>query len=1001
MRYKELIVCALLLCGQLVAGQSSISNQGSEALFREGVQLFQSKKYGSARSHFEEYNKLYPNELENSSEATFYIAVSAKMLQNKDAVSLMERFMDQYSTSNRDNEIYYHLGDYYLLDSDYKKALKSFMQVQPRLLSDELSTEAIFKTGYCYFMEGDQKKALSYFSQLKGREGKYATSISYYKAHVDYENGHYEKALPVFVSLENDPGFKKVVPYYIAQIYYLQGKYDEAIRYAEPLADQGKNERGVEMARVVGDSYFQKKQYAKALPFYQIVATKSKKMKREDHYHMGYCQYVMGDYSAAADNLSKVTSDQDAMSQNAHYYLADCYLKMNDKKRARVAFEAASKTDFDKSISEDAAFNYLKLNYELGFSAFNEIINSFVAFIEKYPNSANIDQAYDYMGKAFVTSKNYREALATMEKIKSKNKNIYASMQRLAFYRGLELYTDQKYDDAISFFDYSLKYGDYDRGLKARAQYWRGESNYRLGNYGSAQSDFTQFVTSQVAKSQSEFAAAHYNIGYVLFNQKNYTQAADWFRKYAAIAPPADKVMLADAYNRIGDSHYVGRGFNTAIDNYRKAASTALTAADYAMFQESFCMGLLRDHNGKISNLKQLISRFPQSPYCDDAYFEIARAYVALNQLDDAIYNFKLVKEKYPTGTLAPKAMLQLGLLYYNRSDYDNSTAFYKRVVNEYPRTEDANEALAGLRNIYMDKSDYEGYVSYTNTLGEFGRLDNREQDSLLYVSAERVYLRSEFAQAQPAFQKYLNTFPNGRFALNASYYLGDCFYRAKNYSEALGRFSYVASQPRNLFTEDALLHQGEIQYLNKDYSQALATFERLEKESELEDNRVEAIIGQMRAQRVLGDYNRCISTADKVLALPKVSPEILREAQWLKAQSLLEQNKADAAIPLLKQLMKNTTSIEGAEAKYLYSYLLYQDGNDQAAEKEIFDYIDKGTPHQYWLARAFVLLADIYHKRGEDFQAVQYLESLQSNYSGDDDIQSMVSSRINQWKNK
>ncbi|MDR0756586.1 MAG: hypothetical protein LBF85_01925, partial [Tannerella sp.] len=67
-------------------------------------------------------------------------------------------------------------------------------------------------------------------------------------------------------------------------------------------------------------------------------------------------------------------------------------------------------------------------------------------------------------------------------------------------------------------------------------------------------------------------------------------------------------------------------------------------------------------------------------------------------------------------------------------------------------------------------------------------------------------------------------------------------------------------------------------------------------------------------------------------------------------------------------------------------------------AEKELTDFIHKGTSHQYWLARAFVLLADVYIRKGDDFQARQYLLNLQKNYKGNDEIAGMIEERLDKF---
>lgn len=982
-----------------VNAQRSRIYETAQDEYNAAMQLYDAEMWGGSRAAFAQFVEHWNDKAQIlSADARYYHAVSAKRLNNADAPSLMQKFIRECKQSIHRHDMYYHMGDYYLLNGNERQALKWFEKASYKKVDPQLQPDLLFKTGYCYFMMGKHTKALSYFDRIKNNS-EYESAVKYYRAHVDYEKGNLNAALKSFMELEKDEGFSNVAPYYIAHILYLQGHYAEAIRYAEPLAQQ-KDKKSVEMVRIVADSHFMLDEYQKAATNYEKLQTLTRNFNRADYYHLGMAYYNLARYEDAAKALSKVTGERDELSQNAYYHLASCYINIGDKQRARTAFEAASKYDFDKAIKEDAHFNRLKLAYELNFAGFNEIVSDFITFIDTYPQSDKVDEAYDYISKALVTTKNYKQALATMEKIQHKNLKVYTAMQRISFYRGLELYTDLKFAEATEYFDYSLTYGDYDKHLKARAYYWKGECLYRSSNnYEAAEAEYQKFVNAYGATELDEFTTAHYNIAYTYFNRKKYAEARKWFLKYVGLYNSTDKRLVSDAYNRLGDCMYVQRDFKPAIEYYDQAMKISAAVGDYSMLQKGICLGLTKDNRGKINQLKELIQQYPKSQYCANAYYEIARAHVVMDEIKDAIYNFKVVKEKYPKGSLAAKSMVQLGLLYYNVSEYDNSMAFYKRVINEYPSTAEATDALAGLRNVYMELGNFDGYLAYTQTLGSFARLDLHEQDSLMFTSASRLFLKGDFENAKPALQKYIDRFSDGRFVMGANFYLGECNYMEGSTDSAIKSYEYVVACPRSIFTEDALLRLGELQYKRQNYSSALIAFQRLENEAEVETNKVEAIIGQMRCMQKLGDVASCVTSADKVINMPQTSPEIMREANYLKAKSLISLCRTSEAIPTLKLLAENTKSVEGAEAKYLLAQAFYDQNNADAAEREVMDYIENGTPHQYWLARTFILLSDIYHDKGDDFSARQYLESLRENYSASDDIDSMISQRLSAWK--
>ncbi|WP_152541830.1 tetratricopeptide repeat protein [Saccharicrinis fermentans] len=624
-----------------------------------------------------------------------------------------------------------------------------------------------------------------------------------------------------------------------------------------------------------------------------------------------------------------------------------------------------------------------------------------MGFIEMFPESDKIDLAYDYLGKVFLTTKNYKQALGALEQIKIKNAGVYRAIQRVAYYHAIDLFTNLKFSEAIEVFDYSLQYEKYDNDLKVKAYYWRGEAKYRLNNFEAAVKDYNQFILMPGSYQTQYFDLAHYNIGYAEFKSKHYEKAKSWWRKYIKMEMDKDAPTVGDAYNRIGDCCFVQREFQQAINYYEQGEAYLEGAPDYSLYQKGISLGVLRKHDQKISELNELIQKYPNSNYVDDALYEMGKSYVALNDLDNAIKRYKTIKEKYPSSSYSKKAMLQLGLVYYNASDYDNSLAFYKRVVNEFPGTQEASESLLGIRNIYMDRNDLDGYVRYTKKLGSFAQVDEREQDSLSYVSAERYYLETKCDIAIKNFQQYLKKYPQGMFVLNANYYMADCLYKQGDKSDALKAYRNVTSSSKNIFTEEALIRSGEINYAMESYQEALNNFRELERVAENQTNQVEARIGLLRCYAKLQDADNIIEAAQIVLDDPKVAAEIVREARFIKAGAHMMKGDSEQGMAEYGLLAQNPQSAEGAESKYLIAQYYFDMGEYKKAEDEVFDFANKGTSHQYWLARSFIVLADIYEAGEEYFQAKQYLQSITENYKGKDDILGIVAKRLSNLEKK
>lgn len=1002
-KYRILFVAAVLALSMGASASRSVFDNAPATLYSEATQFFAGKNYHAAIRYYKNFLKYSPTDVESGDEririARQNIALASYYLREADAAQLLTSYAEEFPYTQNTQQLELYLGILDFERGKYKPALKRFEKIRSEELSDDEFTQLVFYRGFCYVQQNKYEQGAYEFAQiLKQQDSEYTLPSHYYYGYCEFYMKNYSTALEHLLKVKDEADFAATAPYLICQCYYYTGDCEHATVMADSVINASpKNKYVPAMKHILASCQFKDKKHSEALENLLAYKKGNKKLAREDWYMLGISYYNTDNPQKAVECLSKVTNKDDVLTQNSYFHIAMAQLALGDKKKARMAFESASRYNYDKNISCDALYNYALVTYELSYSPFNESVSAFERFLKEYPESEYCSKVYEYLINVYLTTKNYQAAYNSIQKIGAKTDAIREAEERVLFGMGTTQIANRRYAEAASTFQTILSGKSYNEDLTVRSYFWNGECLYRLGKYEESVKNLKTYLAKTTSREQEEYGYAHYDLGYDYLKLGNKTESNNWLRKFTMLSG-VDPQMKVDAYNRIGDNYFSERNFKQAGDAYASAQTVAdkVAGADYAMFQTGLIAGLQKNYNEKINVLKNLLAKYPKSEWADDALYEIANSYVALNENDNAIDTYTKVANSYPkTNPMVRKAKLQIAMLRYNAGNTDAAIAMYKEVATGYPGTEEAQTSIETLETIMVDNNRVAEFTELAKTLnsGKGGVTITVKEDSLTYKAAEKVYFRDNFKEAESSFKAYLEKYPDGKYHSLAAYYLAACMYRQGNMDGALEQYRALLSDSGNPNREETLAKASSICCGKQEWAEALKYYTELEQIGG-KDNRIKAKIGIMRCAYNLQSYQKTVSAATDVLA-ESGDAEIQLEAKYKRMKSNLA--LGNDAMADIKELCKDTRNAYGAEAEALLIQQYYENRNYAQCEKEFFAFVDRGTPHSYYLAKAFITLADCYMAQENWFDAKQYLLSLSQNYSpAPQDIQEAIDTRLN-----
>jgi TolA-binding protein len=794
--------------------------------------------------------------------------------------------------------------------------------------------------------------------------------------------------MQAFRTVERDERYNPVVPYYVAEIYYAQDQKEDALIYVDSvLSGPGASYYRKELELMNAQLYFERKQYARALPLFESFAAKNDKISKEILYELSFCYYKSNQSQNAIKGFRELSNEKDSMGQNSMYILGELYLKAGDKSNARSAFLFCASNNSNADQKRISTLNYAKLSYELGFQdvALTEIRKYIAEYeVSKSGNSegsnAQLIEAKELLMSILAKTNDFEEGIQIYKTLNQTSvfaRQVYA---RLLFGQAMQMLNDRRIDQAEEAL-VKIVNNDAAEWVIPFAYFWLGEIAYQKQNYSEAIRFINQYLNrSSLSLGDANTMNANFNLGYCYFQEAKYAEALKSFEKVIVSFKSNLTALEQDALLRQADCNYMLKDYPKAKSIYQSIASGKFAQSDYATYQLAMISGV-KDNDEKLKQLKNLLASYPNSAWVTESRLEVAQTLLSLEKYSEAIPYLKELTTSQQAVSIKPRAFLKLGVAYYNNNENASALQTLKLLLKQFPQSLEAEEATSIIRDICVEDGDPGKYLAIMKENGLSVQVS--EADSLSFTSAMMKFESEKYTESVKAFKDYISEYPQGANGVKATFYCGVSLLKLKDSVAAMDQFFLVYQKGVSAWFDDAALALARDAYFRLvDYSKALVYFSSVYTQSSDPENKLDALRGMARCWYKNKSYSEALTGATTLLENKGISSEDKALAWFLIAKNKQLAGEELMALDAYKNVAKLNKTVWGAEARYELALAQFKSGNLAQTEKMAMDVIQETGSYDEWVTKAYLLLGDVFFKQKDYFNAKATFESIAQNAS-------------------
>lgn len=561
-----------------------------------------------------------------------------------------------------------------------------------------------------------------------------------------------------------------------------------------------------------------------------------------------------------------------------------------------------------------------------------------------------------------------------------------------------------------------------------------GLSYFKLGNYQSAAGYLTDYLATTAASPEAD---ALYAMGAIEYGDGRYNAAR---QRFGELTDRADELgqgawlYLGQCYLQQNNPSSAALAFEKA---YRMAYDKEVSETALYNYVTALTRGGKVPFSSSSALLEEFVDKYPDSQYTPEVEAYLATSYYNDRNYLKALQYIESIKR--PSSEILgakQKILYELGIELLSNGNAAESVDYLRQCValSQYDRELGAQASLwlgDALFSLGRYKEAMQSYQAFVNA----GRSqDNRALG--LYDLAYAQYKLGDYKTAAVNFQSALTTRPalEERLINDARIRMGDCLYYTGQYAKA--REAFTAAIDAGANDADYALYRRSILYGLEGNRQAkIADLNRAEREypqsrwlskilleeavayeeagqsglaadaykkrlSVAENIDLDELLRMAAAMNRASQWENLLDVVDRIRHAGGLEPDELAEIDLYEADALAGLGQNKEAVLIYTRLADNPSSLPGSKAIVSIAEIDLKNRDYEAARSRMEEFTDLGTPHQYWLARGFIALADAYRGLGQTGLAREYIISLQDNYPGNEsDIKNMISTRLSSWR--